>query len=64
MEHVTLLGAEDVKRAASTMREAAQEMSRAAAEITEAVATLRRVLEDDRAERVTRQHVFFGGERP
>jgi hypothetical protein len=43
--YVTLLGAEDVQRAASQMREAAAEMSRAAGEITEAVRQLRIVLE-------------------
>jgi hypothetical protein len=50
-DYVTLLGAEDVQRAASQMREAASEMSRAAGEITEAVARLRSVLEDDRVAR-------------
>ena len=50
-DYVTLLGAEDVQRAAGQIREAASEMSRAASEITEAVRQLRIVLEDDRTAR-------------
>lgn len=37
MEYVQLMGAEEVSRAASTMREAAQEMSRAAGNIQAAM---------------------------
>ena len=40
MEYVTLIGAEDVRRAGSAMQTAAENMKRAADQITEAVRDL------------------------
>ena len=46
METVTLIGAEDVRRAASTMRGAAEEMTRAANTVYEALFQHQRFMED------------------
>ena len=54
MSETVVVDAEDMQRAAIEISAAAENMLRAAREITEAVATLRRVLEDDRAERSRR----------
>ena len=50
-DYVTLLGSEDVKRAAREIRDAAELMSRAADDIAKAVRQLQCVLEDDRMAR-------------
>ena len=50
-QYVTLLGTEDLRRAASAMTEAAAEMQRAAQEVHAAVQHLDRVLYNDRMER-------------
>ena len=57
-DHITLMGAEDVRRAAGAIADAALQMRGAAAEISQAVRDLREVLETDRRERGD------GGEKP
>ncbi len=46
METIVLIGAEDVQRAGSTMRDAATEMSRAAETIREAFSQQQRFMDD------------------
>lgn len=45
-DYVTLMGAEEVSRAASTMREAAHNMERAASTISEALQRHERMMEE------------------
>jgi guanylate kinase len=58
MEHVTLLGAEDVRNAGNAMRVAASEMIRAASEMQDAVSRLERALHEhaERIETSLRDH--------
>jgi uncharacterized protein Yka (UPF0111/DUF47 family) len=51
MNDIQLIGAEQVSRAASSMRESAETMRRAAELIAESVRQLERALENDREER-------------
>jgi len=46
MEHVLLIGTEQVQSAANTMRSAASEMNRAANTISEALSEHKRVMEE------------------
>lgn len=60
--YITLMGAEDVSRAASRISEAANQITRAAETFADAVRQLERVLENDRQERAEAGKGVYGSQ--